>query len=276
MNNKSARAVVIMCVKNGARYLQQAIDSILHQTWQDFLFIIIDDQSTDQTPEILVRQSDSRIKVVKYPISGFTACLNRAIFSTDHEYILRMDADDISLPQRFAEQINFMDQNPQYGAVGCWYDVINDCGTVTTTYRPELTCAELKRSLLFKAVIPHSTAIIRRKAFTEVGGYDESYICAQDRDLWLRLIKNWKIGVVPINLFQLRIHTESVSVKKEIEQKIACIRAIDSAIDRGVYSHSTRLITYSKKLLLNLPQPLQRFKNRLLTRVGMRLSNGKS
>ena len=111
---------VIMSVYNGEKYLVQAIDSILNQTYQNFEFIIIDDCSTDNSSHILQEyaQKDSRIKIIKKEknigIKGFIKNLNLGISLAKGKYIARMDADDISLPERFQKQVDFLENNDDY------------------------------------------------------------------------------------------------------------------------------------------------------------------
>ena len=123
---------VIMSVYNGEKYLVQAIDSILNQTYQNFEFIIIDDCSTDNSSHILQEyaKKDSRIKIIKKEknigIKGFIENLNLGISIAEGKYIARMDADDISLPERFQKQVTFLENNPEIFMVGAQIDFINE------------------------------------------------------------------------------------------------------------------------------------------------------
>ena len=112
---------VIMPVYNvNGEWLREAIDSILSQTYTNFELIIIDDGSTNDTPDILAEyvQKDSRIKIVKGEHKGISNALNKGLDVADGEFIARMDGDDISLPERFEKQINYLRQNPDVGIVG--------------------------------------------------------------------------------------------------------------------------------------------------------------
>ena len=107
-----------MPVYNGEKYLQEAIESILNQTFKDFEFIIINDGSTDKTLEIIKSFTDPRIKLITQENRGIIYSLNKGITESRGKYIARMDADDISLPERLEKEYRFLEQNPNYGIVG--------------------------------------------------------------------------------------------------------------------------------------------------------------
>ncbi|MHC1732039.1 MAG: glycosyltransferase family 2 protein [Bacteroidales bacterium] len=116
--NKAPKISVIMPTRNAEKYLKEAIDSILNQKFSDFEFIIIDDNSIDHTINIINSYHDDRIKIYSGECRGISAALNLGIKKSSGEYIARMDADDISLPERFEQQINFLEQNPDIGICG--------------------------------------------------------------------------------------------------------------------------------------------------------------
>jgi len=116
---KEPKVTVLMPVYNGEKYLNEAIDSILGQTFKDFKFLIINDGSTDGTADILKSYKDSRIKVTNNEKNiGLTKSLNKGLKMAKSEYIARMDADDISLPTRLQKQVEFMDSHPKVGVCG--------------------------------------------------------------------------------------------------------------------------------------------------------------
>ena len=119
---------VLMSVYNGDRYLDEAIDSILSQTYENFEFIIINDGSTDHTKDILSSYSnqDNRIRVFHQKNHGLTFSLNRGLELSRGKYVARMDADDISSPRRLEEQINYLRANPEVGVLGTQMEIINE------------------------------------------------------------------------------------------------------------------------------------------------------
>src|SRR5258707_849690 len=127
----SPRVSVVMSVYNGEKYLGEAVDSILAQTFTDFEFIIIDDGSEDRSPELIEAYVDSRISFLRNEKNvGLTRSLNKGLQVASGEYIARMDCDDVSLPDRFAKQVAFMDANSGVGACGTWALDIDGAGKV--------------------------------------------------------------------------------------------------------------------------------------------------
>lgn len=116
-----------MPVYNAQEYIREAIDSILNQTFSDFEFIIINDGSTDNSVEIIKNYNDPRIVLVDNTENkGLVSVLNQGLQLAQGEYIARMDADDISLPNRFMEQVNYLDKHPQVGILGAWFHIFGD------------------------------------------------------------------------------------------------------------------------------------------------------
>ena len=107
------RVSVVTSVYNGETYLEECIDSILNQTFQDFEYIILDNGSTDRTPEILVQYTDPRIRIIHQENLGIAGSLNKGINISNSDLIARLDADDYSFPQRLEQQVSFMEQNPE-------------------------------------------------------------------------------------------------------------------------------------------------------------------
>jgi glycosyltransferase involved in cell wall biosynthesis len=125
------RISVVMSVYNGEKYLRQAIESILQQTYTDFEFIIIDDGSTDSSREIIQSYDDKRIRlVINEQNIGLTKSLNKGIRLAKGEFIARMDADDISLPQRFEKQVAYLDSHPEVGVLGTYANIIDHRGKI--------------------------------------------------------------------------------------------------------------------------------------------------
>lgn len=218
----SPQVTVLMSVHNGEKYLETAINSILRQTLRDFDFLIIDDASTDASSAILsdFARKDARIQILTNKRNlGLAASLNRGISQIKTPYIARMDADDIAAPQRLEEQLAYMEQNPSICASGTWitqftqdtYLHIDEPATNPQTVR--------ERTLFNGPQIMHPTAMIRTEAIKAINGYDEAFLCAQDYDLWLRLLDYGDLANIPKSLLFYRIHETSTSSTK-IEQQV--------------------------------------------------------
>lgn len=180
---------VLLSVYNGERFLAEAIDSILGQSYENYEFIIIDDASTDSTAEILKRyaRKDSRIKIVTNPVNlRLAASLNKGISLASGELIARMDADDVSLPDRLEKQVAFMQANPNVSICGTALSVY---GSPNTIWLPPLDDHVIKATLLFESCLYHPTVVMRKSIFNgHTSPYSSRMVLAQDYDLWGRLM----------------------------------------------------------------------------------------
>lgn len=208
MNNP--RVTVLMSVYNGEKYLNEAIDSILSQTYTDFEFLIIDDGSTDRTSDILNSYDDPRIRIVTNKENiGLTKSLNRGLKLSQGEYIARMDADDISLPERFEKQISFLEHHSDVVLVGTAKWIIDKKGNVLYGDTPPLEPSY--RNLLNSNQIVHGSVMIRRDILLEYNGYDERFRKCQDYALWLQISKKYRLYNIPQFLYKLRLHDNNIS-----------------------------------------------------------------
>ncbi|NJL53883.1 glycosyltransferase [bacterium] len=199
-----------MAVYNGADYLVPAIDSILQQTYSHFEFIIINDGSTDDTTKILqhYEQLDERIKVYAQANQGLPISLNRGIRLARGKYIARMDADDISLPERFAKQVEFMESHPEVGVCGTQIKMIGENSYVDAypSSHPAIQCW-----LLLASGIAHPSVFLRY-SFIELYQlyYDPEYTYCQDYELWIRASNYCKLANIPEVLLFYRSHPEQM------------------------------------------------------------------
>ncbi len=213
---QNPRVTVLMSVYNGERYISEAVDSILGQTLTDFEFLIIDDASTDRTPEILRSYDDPRIRVVTNEENlGLTKSLNKGLTLARGEYIARMDADDVSYPYRLQVQHEFMTQHPRAGIIGSWAEYIDRKGEIVHRYEAPGSPEENYFYLHFRNCIVHSSVMFRKDVIIPNSGYDESIDKAQDFELWNRLSKITDIYQIPEFLVQWR--TENSVDPKKIE-----------------------------------------------------------
>jgi len=185
------KVTVLMSVCNRADYVGSAVNSILNQSLTNFEFIIIDDGSRDGSWEVLLGYSkqDSRIRLIKQDNSGLPTALNQGIAIAEAEYIARMDDDDIAHLDRLEKQVWWLDNNPYCVALGGSARLIDEDGDVYGQYEPPIEHAKIEQRLLsaVASALLHPTAIMRRSALLEIGGYTEKYRRTQDLDLFLRL-----------------------------------------------------------------------------------------
>jgi glycosyltransferase involved in cell wall biosynthesis len=184
---------VVLPVYNAGEFLRPAVQSILDQTYADFEFIIIDNCSTDGSFEILGEYAaqDDRIRLYRNEQNlGFVYSLNRGNRLATSEYVARMDADDVSMPDRLEKQMCFLIDNPDIDVVTCWNGQFDtDPADVRFVIKSPATHEELSRVARFKDPISHPACIYRRSAVLAVGGYPELGTL-EDWLLWARMMQN--------------------------------------------------------------------------------------
>ncbi|MBA7489541.1 hypothetical protein ES702_00075 [subsurface metagenome] len=205
------KITVVMPVYNGEKYLKEAIESILNQTFTDFEFIIINDGSTDSSFEIIQNYEDERIKIINNEKNiGLTKSLNKALKVARSEYIARQDADDVSLPNRFERQTRYFEKYPELALVGTSIYEIDENGN-TIGKNIALTNPGIK-NLLRGNKFTHGSVMFKKKVIDRLGGYNESLKYAQDYELWLRIAKHYEVRNLPDTLYQLRSHSKKIGV----------------------------------------------------------------
>jgi glycosyltransferase involved in cell wall biosynthesis len=218
---------VVMGVHNGEKYLDEAVQSIRRQTFGDFDFIIVDDGSTDGTSEILARHAaeDPRVRILKQPNMGLSGALNRALAEAAGEFIARMDADDISLPDRFEKQVGFLRAHPEIAAVGSASQFLQEDVLLDAYARPPLQHQAIMAILHECNPIVHPSMLIRRHALEAVGYYRPLVVAAEDLDLWLRLGERFQIANLEDVLIYCRKHAEQISIAKVALQTLSSLAA---------------------------------------------------
>ena len=211
---------VIMPVYNSGIYLHKAIDSILAQSHGNFELIIIDDASNDETKKILASFTDHRVKVISNEANlGIAKSLNKGIALCNGTYIARMDADDVSIPERFEKQVNFLQKNTKVGVLGGAATLIDNCGSKLGTLTPVKSHEFIASNLALGSCVIHPTVMFNTKVVSkELILYDENYKHAQDYELWLRLISKTLFRNLNIKLINYRIHPAGISQKLKAEQ----------------------------------------------------------
>ncbi len=207
----------ILPLYNQGQFVREAVASILAQTDKNFELIVIDDASTDNSARIVESFNDQRITLIRNNNNiGTTATLNIGMMLAKGEYVARMDADDVSLPNRFELQRSFMEINQDIAVCGSHVLTI---GSHSEVVKRPLGSEAIKCFLLAGPPFSHSTVMMRRSVLERHGlQYEETFRTAQDYDLWLRLLsiaKGWNIDKV---LLKHRIHDRQVSVTSAIEQ----------------------------------------------------------
>ena len=221
---------VVMSVYNAEKYLDEAIESILKQTYKDFEFIIINDGSIDKSLEIIekYKQQDERIVLISRENKGLIASLNEGIEKARGKYIARMDADDISLPKRFEEQLKIMENDKEIVVCGSWINVFgeNRKEKISKYFQYD---KEIKANLIMSCCFAHPSVMMRRDAFLDNNiWYDENFKNAEDYHLWTQLARVGKFYNIPKVLLNYRFLETSITrvAEKEVEKRYQVVKNI--------------------------------------------------
>ena len=262
MEYKGTLVTILMPVYNGEKFLREAIDSILNQTFKDFEFLIINDASTDTTEDIILSYTDPRIKYIKNETNiKVTATLNRGLKLIKTKYIARMDADDISLPHRIATQVALMENRED----------ITLCGSGRLTFKSDMegteeevkTICDEKQLLihsLFNTSISHPSIMMRTSVLQKYKIiYNEDYIYAQDKAMWLELSQYGTIYNIKEPLIKYRLHSDQVTNKHEAISRQNSVKITQNALRKlGVKIDDNELFAL---MLLCYPQSCIKLKN---------------
>ena len=228
-------------VHNTGRFLAATIEGIQSQTFADWELVAVDDGSTDDSAAVLKRYADRdpRIRFVSRANRGIVQTRNELLAMARGRYLAVNDSDDISLPNRLADQVRYLDEHPDVVVIGGWFDLIDAAGRRLTTLRPPADDAGIQRDLLAgHCSITHSCGLMRRAAVDRVGGYWTECTFSHDLDLWLRLGEVGRLANLERAVVQFRLHGSSVSENKRLEQRAFARRACEEAWRRrGIEGH---------------------------------------
>lgn len=249
---------VVMAVRDGAAWVAEAVGSVLAQTDGDHELIVVDDGSTDATAVLLAGLTDPRLRVVRQEAAGLTRALNRGLGAARADLVARLDADDLTLPERIARQRAFLAAHPDVGVLGTAAREIDAAGRPVGEVRPPLDDAAIRRALIRRNPFVHSSVMARRGLLTSVGGYDERVAVAQDYDLWMRLAPRTRLANLPEVLVVRRLLAGRVSIEREEERLRTEARVRWRAVTSGAYPPWCALFALRPALALALPRPLRR------------------
>ncbi len=207
-----------MSVYNEEKYLSAAIKSILNQTYPYFEFIIINDGSTDSSEKIIKSFTDDRIVYKRIEKVNFSTALNYGLSIAKHNYIARMDADDISLPDRFEKQINYLIKNPNVQVLSSGYALFKNNNVSHIKYLPAKD-KEIKEQLNYSGSICHAGSIYSKEHVLKYRGYNENLDILEDIDLWLRIRKETTFHNLNEILYLIRIKYNSMTSQESLKPK---------------------------------------------------------
>jgi len=234
-----------MSVYNDEKYLEEAILSILNQTYRGFEFIIINDGSTDSSQMIIEKyvELDNRIVFVNQKNIGLTKSLNRAIGLSKGKYIARMDSDDISLNTRFEKQVDFLEKNQKYALVGTNIIKIDTQGKELEVNKTQYSHMDIVKTFKIRNCIAHGSVMVNKELLQDNFLYDETFLYAQDYKLWASIAKKYQVKNLEEPLYKLRLHSESISKQKIEKQSIyAGIVAYEFETDKKLNNLDSEII----------------------------------
>lgn len=199
---------VLMPVFNGERFLREAIESILRQTHRDFELLIINDGSTDRSRDIVLSYDDPRITLAENAKNlGLASTLNVGLGLAKYELVARQDADDLSLPERLALQVDFLEKNPDVVLVGTQAMIIDQQGfRKGRVLDRACTHDSIRWDLLFDNSFTHSSVMFRRSTIAQLGGYDSAFRYCQDYALWTQVARHHCVANIDLCLVHYRVH----------------------------------------------------------------------
>jgi hypothetical protein len=216
---------VLMPVYNAGSFLAPAIESVLAQTFSDFELIAIDDGSTDDSGKVLadVAARDPRLRVFGQENRGIVATLNRALELARAPLVARMDADDLSRPDRFAKQVAYLRQHPDVAVLSGAMDLIDERGGYLRTDEFPTSPEAIENELLHQSCVSHPAVMGRTEVLRFVGGYRRNAQHAEDYDLWLRTAEVYRIANLPDVLLSYRMHPVKVSTQHHVAVELAAL-----------------------------------------------------
>jgi hypothetical protein len=227
----------VMSVRDGERYLAAAIDSVLEQTLTDFELVVIDDGSTDSSPQILdeYASSDERVLVHRQENSGLTRSLNRGFARARAALIARLDADDVARPDRLERQVGYLARNPEVGLVGGAVVFIDGDGRPFAEAQYPTSDAEIRAAFSFTTPFVHSAATMRREVWDAAGGYRTAFPYAEDLDLWVRIGAVSQLANLDETVVSYRIHPQQITLAQLERQSLSVLgaRIVSRALAQG-------------------------------------------
>lgn len=257
MSKKTPKVSVLMSAYNSEKYVGEAIESILNQTFSDFEFVIVNDGSTDKTAEIIKKhaEQDKRINFIdNKKNAGLITALNQGLNFCNGEYIARMDSDDISLPTRFAEQVEYMDNHPECGACGTWIKKFGP-GTHRDKIIKYPKVVKFLDFLIYGDQVAQPSAMTRRSVIVDNNiQYNPKYKYAEDYAFWINISRHSTVHNLQKVLLNYRWYDNNVSVVHKTMQ-LTCTERIRHDILEDLLSSDKDI----KKLLRMTREVHERF-----------------
>lgn len=233
---------VIIPAYNSEKTIQETIESVIKQTFDDWELIVINDGSQDRTVELVSQIKDPRIKLFSYPNAGAPASRNRGFNNSVGQFIAFLDADDLWTPDKLESQLNALQLHPDAAVAYSWTDYIDDSGNFLKQGGRIIFNGDVYPKLLVRNFLENgSNPLIKREAINDIGGFDESLKGGQDWELYLRLGEKYHFVTVEKRQILYRFSTNSIS-SNALRQGAECLKVIESA-----FEHAPASLQYLKK-----------------------------
>ena len=247
-----------MSVFNGEKFIKEAIDSILTQTYTNFELLIVNDSSTDATLDIITSYDDKRIVLINNIENlGLTKSLNKGMVLSKGKYIARQDADDISHENRLLKQVTYLESNPEVTILGTQSHIINKKGEILSPpigWKRPVNKNSIRWFCMFDSPFYHSSVMMKRDVIQEqFDGYNENYRTSQDFELWSRVVYKYDCANLDEKLISFRYHNSSISKNynsdsiKRMKQIMenAILECLKSKSPKGFVEELSKLINYN-------------------------------
>lgn len=246
------KVTVLTTVYNGLPHLKDAIESTLNQTLTDFEYLIIDDASTDDSVECILGYQDSRIRLIQNKKNqGVSSTFNKALSLIDTPYVVRLDQDDVSLPNRLKEQIDYLEKNPDISVISSWEIIINSKGKKIRNAKGRLNNYGefIGKVLLGLSPIWHPSLAFRKKDLDSIGGFKMGYKMAEDFEVTSNFaISRFKASIVQDFHLLVRLHSTSQSAKDYEGQSIVMRKIHNETINKFISSKNSKCLSALMRL----------------------------
>jgi glycosyltransferase involved in cell wall biosynthesis len=255
MKTDQPKVTVLMPAYNAAKYIGDAISSVLEQPFADFELLIINDGSTDDTVKIIRSFNDPRIVLISQENKGIASALNLGLSYAKAPYIARFDADDICMPNRLKVQYDFITAYPEYSVIGSAADYVDAAGHYIFTHHPAGHLNEEIQQLKY-SVCPfiHSSVFYKKELIVSNGGYNEHAYTYEDHFLWVNILDNEKACNLSQTLIKVRLNPESITIdekwrtRKFRSIKYATLKERAITADQGIELYNISGKQFSKKI----------------------------
>ena len=215
---------IVIPVHGDCPYLQDTLDSIYNQDFEDFEILIVLDRASFSTTQLISRQNPGiPIRQIKSETPGIVSALNLGVENAQSELIARLDADDLMMANRLLEQYNFMINHPEVGCVGSNIMLIDEHGNEMYVHRNPKTDRAIKKTLEQRTPLAHPSVMYRKSIVKALGGYRNFFTYAEDYDLWARMSEVTEMHNLQLELTKYRVHKDQVSKKRTEIQSLAVL-----------------------------------------------------